>query len=291
MVAALLQRDRHQYIALNQVVNEAHLSNDSPSEIPALDNDRRKYTHCYFRMTWIYYVFILCAVIDGIAVVILAALRSGILVVQTTISPDDLPLRNAYTNLDKLYRDHPSSFVLKAPVYNSPLLVGQVSRHEPDRVFPQPMEAYAESNSGYSRLVYQHYLLSDQLTTIVQFRTRDYGLENCSFAFKSPNPDSFKRVAISDDQNILNGITSIKISTIPVDRRLRTKSLSWRSIPSARMHVGSLNISTSGLTVEGSPFYCPSSVYHTFELSCVHYPCYLDLIGEQNPEFGSLNHS
>ncbi len=75
-------------------------------------------------MTWIYYIFILCTIIDCVAVVILAALRSGLWGVQTTISPDDLPLRNAYTNLGKLYQDHPSSFVLKTPVYNSPLLVG-----------------------------------------------------------------------------------------------------------------------------------------------------------------------
>lgn len=127
------------------------------------DNDRPKYTPCYPPMTWIYYIFILCTIIDCVAVVILAALRSGLWGVQTTISPDDLPLRNAYTNLGKLYQDHPSSFVLKTPVYNSPLLVGQVSRYEPDRVFPQPVEAYAEKNAGYSRLVYQHYLLSDQV--------------------------------------------------------------------------------------------------------------------------------
>ncbi|PBK61791.1 hypothetical protein ARMSODRAFT_1025338 [Armillaria solidipes] len=287
MVAVLLQRNRHQYVALDQVVSEAHLFNDSSSEI--LENDRPKYTPCYPPMTWTYYIFILCTIIDCVAVIILATLRSGVLVAQTTISPDDLPLRNAYTNLDKLYQDHPSSLALKTPIYNPPLLVGQVSRYELDRVFPQPVEVYAEKNTGYSRLVYQHYLLSDQVTTIVQFRTRDYGLENCTFAFKvpSPTPDSFESPAIANDQNVLNDVTSIKISTIPVNRRLRTKSLSWRSVPSARIHVGSLNISTSGLTVEGSPFYCPSGAYLTFELSCVHYPCHLDLIGELTPEFGT----
>lgn len=36
MVAVLFQRDRHQYIALDQVVSEPQLSNDSSSEIPVL---------------------------------------------------------------------------------------------------------------------------------------------------------------------------------------------------------------------------------------------------------------
>ncbi|PBK84092.1 hypothetical protein ARMGADRAFT_1088803 [Armillaria gallica] len=288
MVAVLLQRNQHQYIALDQVVSEPHLSNDSLSEIPVLDNDRPKYTPCYFPMTWIYYIFILCTIIDCVAIIILAALRSGVWEVQTTISPDDLPLRNAYTNLDKLYQDHPSSFTLKTSVYNPPLLVGQVSRYEPDRVFPQPVEVYVEKNAGYSRLVYQHYLLSDQLTTIVQFRTRDYGLENCTFTFKIPTPDSSKSLAIADGEN---NFTLIEISMIPVDRRLRTKMLSWRTVPSARMHVGSLNISSGPTVEEGFPFYCPSGTYLTFELSCVHYPCHLDLSGERTPEFGSLNYS
>ncbi|KAK0184026.1 hypothetical protein F5146DRAFT_1145989 [Armillaria mellea] len=286
MATALLQCDRHRYIALDQVVDELHLSDDSPSGSPDLDTDHPKYTPCYPPITWIYYIFILCTIIDCVAVIILTALRSGVMVSQTMISPDDLPLRNAYPNLDKLYQDRPSSFVLKAPIYNSPLLVGQISHHEPDTVFPQPMEEYVENSSGYSRLVHQHYLLSDQLTTIVQFRTRDYGFESCTFAFKMPTSNSSKSHTITDNPNVLNNVTSIKISTIPVSHRLRMKSLSWRSVPSSRIHVSSLNISTSGVTVEGSPFYCPSGAYLTFELSCVQYPCHLDLIGEITPDFG-----
>ncbi|KAK0212018.1 hypothetical protein IW262DRAFT_346490 [Armillaria fumosa] len=282
MVAVLHQRDRHQYIALDQVVSEPYLSDDSSSEIHDLPNDRPKYTPLHLPMTWVLYIFILCTAIDSFAVVILVVLRSGVWDVQTTISPDDLPLKNAYTNLDKLYHDHPSSLVLKKPVYNPPLLVGQVSRYEPDKIFPQPVEAYAEKNAGNSSLVYQHYVLNDRLSTIVQFRTQDYGLENCTFNFAFPTPDSLRSPAIADDQN---NITSIEISLIPVNRRLRTKALSWRSISSVRMHVGSLHIS-GGLAVEGLPFYCPSGTYLTFELSCVHYPCHLDLIGERTPEFG-----
>lgn len=284
MFAAMRQRDRHQYIALDQVASELHLSDDSSqsSETSVLDNGRTKDTPRYLYTTWVLYIFVLCTVIDCIAIVILATLRSGVWDLQTTISPDALPLRNAYTNLDKLYQNRSSSFVLKTPVYNLPLLVGQVSRYEPDRFFPQPVDVYADESFGYSQLVYQHYLLNDRLSTIVQFRAQDYGLENCTFAFTLPAPDSFKSPAIADDQS---NITSIEISMIPVDRRLRTKRLSWGSLPSARMHVGLLNIS-DGRTVEGPPFYCPSGTYLTFELSCVHYPCYLDVIGERTAEFG-----
>jgi len=111
-----------------------------------------------------------------------------------------------------------------------------------------------------------------QVSTVVQFRAIDYGMENCSVALVSAAMDVELDVwALADD-------------TAPPGRRLLDpRTLTWASRPERKAHVGVLRVAAAaadGASGETRTFACPSGSYHTLEIACASmHRCDVDILG------------
>ncbi|KAF9001377.1 hypothetical protein BDZ89DRAFT_1081916 [Hymenopellis radicata] len=179
------------------------------------------------------------------------------------------PLRrpSTYINLDSvaISGDRPP----RSPIYNLPDVILQF-RSDPSRSLFEDSRWY-RSNVGAIYPDDRHFLVSSETSTVVQFRSLDYGMERCHLnpTIPSSNTTSFEAAVDVDFSS------EIDIWMLDSSSEL-SRHTSWSAAPPRRSHFATVDFSGKGhKPVE---FRCPSSSFTIFEFSCSDRTpnCYID---------------
>ena len=120
---------------------------------------------------------------------------------------------------------------------------------------------------------------SSQVSSIVEFRSIDYKMENCVLTVATP-PASASNVTLGLGNNVVD------IWSVAAEYPLNSKVLSWNSRPKRISKVGSVMM-THGMNFT-YPFSCPSDTLATFEFSAGGEGTYVDWVqGHKSPTPGA----
>ena len=194
--------------------------------------------------------------------------------------PAKLEAPSTYINFDLLYNNGTKTNSKFPPIQGLPRALAQVSSAEPDKVFPQWPVSYlaawgtvpyndrrllvepeVSETLRISALIWHPVLKPQtQMSTFVQFRVLDYGMENCSLALRIPEFGS-------EAMEIARVGSTIDVWSLAVDGKVDLQTLSYRTLPRRIDKVGSFTPRYN--TTEQLPsFSCESGTYHAFLLTC-----------------------
>ncbi|KAI0067446.1 hypothetical protein BV25DRAFT_1819784 [Artomyces pyxidatus] len=197
-------------------------------------------------------IILACTLVDALAFLYLAYLYAQHALMPSADAP--LELRSTYIGFDKLYSngDSPPRTSPHAPIINLPRAISRVSSAEPSTVFDAVQ--WHDSSITVNGVVPDNvrtFQVSPEISTIVQFRAIDYGMENCTLTLALPAPHS----------DVQLDVWALSTST-----RLDVRTLSWKTRPPRTERVGHATNLIGEVTF--TPFQCSSGSYHTFEVSC-----------------------
>lgn len=312
-----MSHTRGEYTSLPQDDNEGHPIRIGPSlspqgrgqcesdrgsaPIPAnhrhTDGDRASSVSVSFSQRLIYWsiLFIVAfTVIDAVALAYLALIsafsfRSGDC---AAAAPEDAQpeLRSSYVNFDLLYGEgstlRPAPH---APIVNHVLALAHVSRARAHAVVTRNPGGGMTIN-GYVPLDARRLWVTDDVSTIVQFRAIDYGMENCSLALApTPSAEGAAPPPPADDVFELDVWALADAPRRPgrrLNANLDVRTLTWASRPARKEHIGTLSVA-GGAPGETRMFACPSGSYHTLEIACATTRgCDVDILGVGHVESG-----
>jgi len=220
-------------------------------------------------------VIVLCSIIDiGLILYFVFSISTRTSPVHLPYDIDKLPVVSTYVEFDDLYRNiHPSTKY--PPIINRARYFIHVSSElsTRDTVFPV-WPTLRGSMDGTIPVLENRLLLTENISTIVQFRVLDYGMENCALILHLPEHSSnFSSITVSNPKGHPPKIEVWKLST---EKRLIPKDVSWDTKPRRINHIGTFE-ANQGRKIELSTFSCRSGSYQTFELSCTENPtCEID---------------
>ncbi|KAE9393406.1 hypothetical protein BT96DRAFT_226005 [Gymnopus androsaceus JB14] len=194
--------------------------------------------------------------------------------VMATGTDQKTPIRQTYIGFDKLYANQSRASV-SHPIINLPRASIQVFSTKPKELISQPYNTIMTDNGlvpVYSSRLY----VSSQISTLVQFRTIDYGMEDCSLTVTVPQEPTFSGTAQGGTNSsfIVEDFDKKRASQVDVWAVSYAESLllsSYRmtlsTAPTRRAYLGKLDART-GFTSNISRFPCKPGEYFTFELAC-----------------------
>jgi hypothetical protein len=103
-------------------------------------------------------------------------------------------------------------------------------------------------------------LTQNQISTFVQFRALDYGMENCSLALHIPEYGS-------ETMEITRIGSTIDVWSLAVDSKVDLQKLSYKTLPRRISKVGTFTPRYNS-TEQLPSFTCESGTYHAFLLAC-----------------------
>lgn len=232
-----------------------------------------------------------------IAVDVCLAMYAGALYLQSSqwLSLEPLPSpiatleRSTYIRFDELYANRSRSIVYD-PIINLPRVSVQTSSRQQEKSIHYPDETLITDNglvpvysmklqvsSEVNLIIHELLWISHcryQISTIIQFRTIDYGMENCSLVLTVPmtlTGNSSFEAPDFDKQKA----SQIHIWAVSQLSKLDSQNITWNTKPPLRTFLGQLD-ARMGFTATISNFPCKSGAYFTFELSCATVDCGID---------------
>ncbi|KAJ3927217.1 MAG: hypothetical protein NXY57DRAFT_926681 [Lentinula lateritia] len=215
-----------------------------------------------------------------IAVDVCLAMYAGALYLQSSqwLSLEPLPSpiatleRSTYIRFDELYANRSRSIVYD-PIINLPRVSVQTSSRQQEKSIHYPDETLITDN-GLVPVYSMKLQVSSEISTIIQFRTIDYGMENCSLVLTVPmtlTGNSSFEAPDFDKQKA----SQIHIWAVSQLSKLDSQNITWNTKPPLRTFLGQLD-ARMGFTATISNFPCKSGAYFTFELSCATVDCGID---------------
>ncbi|KAF8641552.1 hypothetical protein AX16_009929 [Volvariella volvacea WC 439] len=113
----------------------------------------------------------------------------------------------------------------------------------------------------------KQFLVNTKVSTILQFRVLDYGMERCTLTFSLPTPEGLadphhsKAVA-------LGGPIHLSIWRLDSSEPLEPSSLSWSNRPPRRRDAMEFYVQPEGSLIESEEFRCPAGSLQTYEVAC-----------------------
>ncbi|KAN0129158.1 hypothetical protein V8E53_013029 [Lactarius tabidus] len=264
---------RRNYQPLPQDKSEEHI-NDAERWDPIVRSSRVKTLLLFGFVT-----IALCTAIDSVLLISLG-LRYTRSVWYPT-DPAQLETPSTYINFDLLYRNGTKTSSKFPPIQGLPRALAQISSAEPDKVFPQWPVSYM---AAYGTVPYndRRLLVGPEISTFVQFRVLDYGMENCSLALHIPEFGS-------DAMEIARVGSTIDVWSLAVGAKVDLQTLSYRTLPRRIDRVGSFTPRYN--TTEQLPsFSCESGTYHGFLLACpqgaLRDDCWVDVTSTKEKPIG-----
>jgi len=181
-------------------------------------------------------------------------------------STAEIPL--TYTGINQLRR--PSQFIgldrVKRPsppiplqFDNYPIVVTQIDEARAEKVFEGDLKRY----TGRAGTVYpedRRILITPSVSTVVQFRAIDYGMEICELHVNLP--------PLLPNSTLYPGYTfMVTLHRLDVSAPLDTRSLSYNSRPHRLFKIDDIPLSSEGVTHWHRKFSCSSEEVLSFELS------------------------
>lgn len=126
-----------------------------------------------------------------------------------------------------------------------------------------------------------------KVSTVVQFRAIDYGMENCSLAL-APAPSAEGAAAADVELDVWALADARRRPGQGLNANLDVRTLTWASRPARREHIGTLSV-VGGAPGETRMFACPSGSYHTLEIACATTGgCDVDILGIGHGQSGAF---
>ncbi|TFK35072.1 hypothetical protein BDQ12DRAFT_635563 [Crucibulum laeve] len=181
----------------------------------------------------------------------------------------ELEYADTYVGLDTAIYETP--LIPPKPISNFPLVIAQVNRSDPRTV-------YLDNHRYMSALgmIYpedKKVLITNEVSTVMQFRILDFGMESCKLNVTIPSGDEAKadkkNATISSDPLVLD------IWYLQASKGVDTSRLSWSTLPKRQGLFTSLRIE-AGRTTQSPEFHCRSGSLYTFELTCSDPRCHLE---------------
>ncbi|KAF8183861.1 hypothetical protein K438DRAFT_1466455, partial [Mycena galopus ATCC 62051] len=168
-----------------------------------------------------------------------------------------------------------SATTLAKPIINFPLLLAQINFSEPTTVYMQSTHWPTAFGMIYPELRYF------EASTVVQFRTIDFGMQRCVMTLEIPEvPELTKNFASSA------GPCPLEVWSLDASDGIQPRTLSWAARP-RRSHLHTtMMVGPRPLLLHGPSFNCPSRTLFTFEIAYRAPHCHLRF--QQDPDLPRL---
>jgi len=232
-------------------------SSDFNSSTPCLDEKQRK-THWPQAIPWTLVMVIVCTLLNVALSVFPAVLtpKKEVLQADTLITRQNIHhLRrpNQYIGFDEIPRPTPP---VGRQLTTYPILLSLVDAASPDTVFDDHF-AMKMVHSGTITPDDRRVSVTPTMSTIIQFRAIDWGMETCELHLDFP--ESFGQEGHS------GSLALYRVnSTIPLD----TSSLSYNTRPPRITKLGNIALG-NGIVTWHRKFNCAMDEVLSFELSCL----------------------
>ncbi|KAH9478941.1 hypothetical protein JR316_0009404 [Psilocybe cubensis] len=180
-------------------------------------------------------------------------------------SPTSIPIirKGQYNNLKR-----PSPFIglekLRRPsppeprtLLNYPEVIAQIDAQYPKKVFDDDPKRYM-SHTGYVSPEDRRVAISPSISTIVQFRAIDFGMEQCELKLMIP----------ANTTASAGGSFLVSIHRLDQRQPIDTKSLSFSSSPRKLTTVANVKITPGVPVTWKETFHCAWDDVLTFEIEC-----------------------
>ncbi|THU95091.1 hypothetical protein K435DRAFT_839618 [Dendrothele bispora CBS 962.96] len=186
----------------------------------------------------------------------------------------NLDYRSTYIGFDLLYNKTAAPYWKQ--IVNKPRYIRVVSPTKPDQVIRDNIQ-YDLTPDGYVSSLLEQIFVDKELSTIVQFRTIDWGMERCKLVFTVPK--NFSSGIMSNSQ--------IDVWALDSESPSYFVNPTWRKRPKRVNLVTTFTLSPGESSVS-SNFPCPSASNYNFELACsatsLPAPCYVNLVQSRSHE-------
>ncbi|VDB90021.1 unnamed protein product [Peniophora sp. CBMAI 1063] len=230
---------------------------------------------------WALYVVSVCAALSAIAVGYAIWNQPGIITVALKSDLKKLEWRSTYIDFDVLYGPNARGpRPIFAPFIQHAAIMAPVSRVHVSNVYTPPTKYALLPHEGYASVQSRRLLVTDEMSTIAQFRTLDWGMDNCTVEIVLP--------PITNDVTTLNRIhapSEIALWLLDPSSELDVKKLSFSTKPARVTSLGRLTVSP-GVNVTSPTFTCPRDAFPTIEIECSGPMCDLDVLHTGRAEGG-----
>ncbi|KAF7297365.1 hypothetical protein MIND_00970000 [Mycena indigotica] len=179
---------------------------------------------------------------------------------------------SSYIGLDKVVHNTTSPPVPPKPISAWPDFAEQIAESSPSMVLHQVDRHFTYFGTAYP--TDRKFRIALDVSTVVQFRVRDFGMEKCTLTLSmgiAPPPTSGHHHGRSLSESAM-ATGSIDVWQLDQAHRLDPEHLSWNNRPSRRHLFATWDLAE----MQGQPtasfrtteFLCPSTEILTFELAC-----------------------
>ncbi|KAJ7817845.1 hypothetical protein B0H14DRAFT_2840964 [Mycena olivaceomarginata] len=192
---------------------------------------------------------------------------------------DNLRRPSQFVGFEKLQRvgtPATKSFV------NFPLVLAQIDSSDPTRTAPPFLGVFTNIGTIYPEL--GRVVVSKSISTVVQFRALDFGMEACEIRIALPINAS----AVSGNRPLTLPSSPIAIFSLEHDKPLHADSLSYSSRPPRGDKIADISLGYG--SVWNHHFKCQMDDMYAFELACpsLGSESFCDLAWEQDKDHDSL---
>ncbi|CCL98203.1 uncharacterized protein FIBRA_00197 [Fibroporia radiculosa] len=225
----------------------------------------------------------LCMIILIDLAVYLHVFRIILGLVDGSIAELEAEYRNPYVGLAELYASGRVNALHYGPITNVPRVAQQVSRSEPRKVFQEAVHRRWLGQFGTVSPNDRRLHVSNDLHTILQFRTMDYGMERCQLALRIPSSMDQQDFTLNDS----SGRARLDVCILDATAPLNPRTVSWANRPQCSGTARTL-VAGPGEEARLAEFPCPWGSLHTYEVSCAGdaSQCEIDVWANRNGTWG-----
>ncbi|KZV66623.1 hypothetical protein PENSPDRAFT_688826 [Peniophora sp. CONT] len=230
---------------------------------------------------WSLYVVSVCVVLSATAVGYAILNRPGTISVALKSDFKKLEWRSSYIDFDVLYgpnaRGPRPTF---APFIQHAAVMAPVSSVNVAKVYTPPTTYALLPHEGYASVQSRHLIATNEMSTVAQFRTLDWGMDNCTVDIVLP-PATNEVTTL----NQIHAPSTLSLWLLDPSRELDVKKLSYATKPTRVSSLGQLTVSP-GVSLSSPAFACPRDAFPTVEVECVSAQCAIDVLHTGRSEGG-----
>ncbi|KZP03125.1 hypothetical protein FIBSPDRAFT_941672 [Athelia psychrophila] len=146
---------------------------------------------------------------------------------------------------------------------NFPIIMTQINRTQPALVSPDDSTRRLTRIGGVSPDA-RRFAVSNEVSTIAQFRAVDYGLENCSLQFSLQLPLGAEGLDVGNNAST----STVDVWLLDAPMKLDVARLSWDKRPKRRQLFETMRMPWGSAESGGRSFACPWNSMQSFEFAC-----------------------
>ncbi|CDO70536.1 hypothetical protein BN946_scf184573.g4 [Trametes cinnabarina] len=228
-------------------------------------------------------MFILLAVVASTDLIALFYMSRILNTAYADLGTAGLEYANPYHGLAELYSSGAVQPPTIKPLLNTPRVVAQVFSDRPEELAPIGEHDLFTKAFGTLSPHEKHLQVTVKTNTIAQFRTVDFGMEECSLVFRLPG--SGHRIE-SKEPFQFDPRSVFDIYRLESSKPLDVRTLSYRTRPPMKEKVATIS-PRAGEDTLITHFPCSWSSLHTFEVACAEGSnCLVDVWSSQNTTWG-----